>query len=155
MRLEQPGIRVSDFARSLRFYTRALGLRIVRQGDTRSWGGGRWVQLEDPRSHRPLELNWYPRGSLFYSRYRAGDALDHIDFTIGVAPVAELERTYRRLLRSGARPTPYSPATTGGWMASVLDPDGLWITIGRRPTIAERRRLARATAAPARKRTAS
>lgn len=28
-------------------------------------------------------------------------------------------------------------------MASVRDPDGIWITIGRRPTLAERRALAR------------
>jgi len=141
MRLEQPGLRVTDLDRSLRFYTRALGLRVRRRGDTRSWGGGLWVLLEDPRSRRQLELNCYPKGSLFgSSRYRAGDALDHIDFTLGVAPAAELERVYRRLLRAGAGPTKYRPETTGGWMASVTDPDGIWITVGRRPTPAERRR---------------
>lgn len=138
MRLEQVGIRVTDFRRSLRFYTRALGLRVVARGDTRSWGGGRWVQLKDPRSKRVVELNWYPKGSLFDGPYRAGDALDHLDFTVGVASRATLERVYRRLLRSGARPTKWSPATTEGWMASVLDPDGVWITVGRRPTRAER-----------------
>jgi catechol 2,3-dioxygenase-like lactoylglutathione lyase family enzyme len=139
MRLEQTGIRVTDWARSLRFYTRALGLRVVKRGDTRSWGGGRWILLEDPRSHRVLELNWYPKGSLFFSRYRAGDALDHLDFTVGAASQAVLERTYRRLLRYGAKPTRWRPATTEGWMASVRDPDGIWITIGRQPTAAERR----------------
>jgi catechol 2,3-dioxygenase-like lactoylglutathione lyase family enzyme len=139
MRLEVAGLRVTDLGRSLRFYTRALGLAVEKRGDTRSWGGGKWVQLVDPRSRRRIELNWYPNGSRFYAPYRAGDALDHLDFSLGAAPRAALEVVYRRLLRSGARPTGYAPSTTEGWMASVLDPDGLWITIGRRPTRAERR----------------
>ncbi|HTT15572.1 MAG TPA: VOC family protein [Thermoplasmata archaeon] len=139
MRFDTPGLRVRDLPRSLRFYTRALGLREVKRGDTRSWGGGIWVLLRDPRSGRRLELNWYPRGSRFYEPYATGTALDHLDFTMGVAAQAELERAYRRLLRFGGRPTGYEPSTTEGWMASVQDPDGIWITIGRRPTASERR----------------
>lgn len=130
---------MTNWARSLRFYTRALGLRVVKRGDTRSWGGGRWALLADPRSHRVLELNWYPKGSLFFSPYRTGDALDHLDFTVGAVSQAVLERAFQRLLRNGATPTRWRPSTTGGWMASVKDPDGVWITIGRQPTAAERR----------------
>lgn len=141
MRLEQAGLRVRDFERSLRFYTTALGLDVVRTGDTREWGGGRWALLKDPRSRRVIEINWYPKGSRFYGPYHPGDGLDHLDFTLGVASRSELERTYRRLLRQGARPTKWSPSTTEGWMASVLDPDGLWITVGRRPTPTERRAM--------------
>jgi len=138
MRFENVGLRVTRLERSLDFYTKALGFREVRRGDTRSWGGGIWVLLQDPRSRRRLELNWYPRGSIFFGPYRAGDAVDHLDFTLGVASRAELERVYRRLLKFGAKPTGYEPATTAGWMASVTDPDGVWITIGRRPTANER-----------------
>jgi catechol 2,3-dioxygenase-like lactoylglutathione lyase family enzyme len=138
MRFEVVGLRVTNLERSLRFYRRALGLRVVRRGDTRSWGGGIWVVLEDPKSHRRIELNWYPRGSLFGGPFRTGDAVDHLDFTLGVASREELERVYRRLLRQGAKPTGYEPSTTGGWMASVMDPDRVWITIGRRPTRSER-----------------
>jgi catechol 2,3-dioxygenase-like lactoylglutathione lyase family enzyme len=145
MRLEQAGLRVTHFARSMRFYTRALGLRVKARGDTRVWGGGLWAQLEDPVSHRVVELNWYPPGSVFGTRYTAGDGIDHLDFTLGVASRAKLEQTYRSLLRAGARPTGYEPATTGGWMASVLDPDGIWITVGRRPTKAERTPVANAS----------
>ncbi len=144
MQLEIAGLRVSDLPRSLRFYTRTLGLRIVQRGDTRSWGGGLWVRLRDPKSRRLIELNWYPKGSRFFEPYSAGTALDHLDFTLGVASRAELERTYRRLLRGGGRPTGLEPSTTEGWMASVRDPDGIWITVGRRPTAAERRALAAA-----------
>lgn len=140
---EVVGLRVADLPRSLRFYTRTLGLKVVTRGDTRSWGGGLWVRLEDPRSHRTVELNWYPRNSRFASRYSVGEGVDHLDFTLGVAPRTTLESVYRRLLRAGARPTRYSPATTEGWMASVRDPDGIWITVGRRPTAAERRAMTR------------
>ena len=138
MRFENVGLRVTRLDRSLRFYTRALGFREIRRGDTRSWGGGIWVLLEDPRSHRRVELNWYPTASRFGGAYRTGDAVDHLDFTLGVAPRAELEKVYRLLLRQGGRPTGYEPSTTEGWMASVLDPDGVWITVGRRPTRRER-----------------
>jgi catechol 2,3-dioxygenase-like lactoylglutathione lyase family enzyme len=138
MRFENVGLRVTDLPRSLRFYTKALGLRVVRRGDTRSWGGGLWVLLEDPRSRRKVELNWYPPRSRFGGIYRAGAAVDHLDFTVGVASRAELERVYRRLLKLGAKRTGYEPSTTEGWMASVTDPDGIWITIGRRPTRRER-----------------
>jgi catechol 2,3-dioxygenase-like lactoylglutathione lyase family enzyme len=143
MKLLTVGLRVTNFERSLQFYTQALGLRIRKRGDTRGWGGGLWVELEDPRSHRVLELNWYPRGSLFASRYTVGDGVDHVDFSIGAAPVSTLQREHRRLLKNGARPTKYTPATTGGWMASVRDPDGIWITLGRDPTSAERRKMAK------------
>jgi hypothetical protein len=122
-----------------------LGLQVVRRGDTRVWGGGLWVVLRDPKSRREIELNWYPKGSIFSGPIRKGEALDHLDFTIGRASRAELERVYRELLKKGARPTKYSPERTAGWSAHVLDPDGVWIIIGRRPTAAERRADRRAS----------
>ena len=141
MRFEVVGLRVRRLERSVKFYTRALGLRVTTRGDTRSWGGGLWARLEDPRSHARVELNWYPKGSRFGGRYLPGDSVDHLDFTLGVASRKELERAYRRLLKHGGRPTGYEPSTTAGWMASVIDPDGIWITVGRRPTAAERRQM--------------
>lgn len=99
--------------------------------------------LRDPRTRRVVELNHYPPGSRFGGRYRSGDEVDHLDFTIGPATVGTLKATYRRLIRAGGRPTGYHPGTTAGWMASVRDPDGIWITVGRRPTPAERRAMAR------------
>lgn len=138
MRFEVVGLRVTNLERSLRFYTRALGFREVKRGDTRSWGGGIWVRLVDPRSRQQVELNWYPRNSIFSEPYLAGTGVDHLDFTLGVATQKVLDRVYRRLLKFGARPTGYEPATTAGWMASVKDPDGIWITVGRRPTQHER-----------------
>jgi catechol 2,3-dioxygenase-like lactoylglutathione lyase family enzyme len=139
MRFDYAGIRVRNLHRSIRFYTSALGLKVVRRGDTRVWGGGLWVLLQDPRSRRLIELNWYPKGSIFFGPYSTGDSLDHLDFTIGVADRAALERVHRGLIRHGARATRWTPARTDGWSTHVLDPDGVWITVGRRPTLAERR----------------
>jgi catechol 2,3-dioxygenase-like lactoylglutathione lyase family enzyme len=141
MRFEQAGLRVTNLPRSLRFYTKALGFREVRRGDTRSWGGGIWVLLRDPKSRRLIELNWYPSRSRFGGAYRDGANLDHLDFTLGVASRRTLERVYADLLRHGGRATGLHPGTTEGWMASVRDPDGIWITVGRRPNAAERRKM--------------
>lgn len=138
MRLDVAGLRVKNLDRSVRFYTRALGLRVVKRGDTRVWGGGLWVLLRDPRSRRLIELNWYPKDSIFYGPYAPGDALDHLDFTLGVAPRAALERVHRQLVKHGARPTRWSPERTEGWSTHVLDPNGIWITVGRQPTRSER-----------------
>jgi catechol 2,3-dioxygenase-like lactoylglutathione lyase family enzyme len=133
------GIRVSNLRRSLRFYTKALGLKVAIRGDFRGIGRGVWVGLEDPRSKAKLELNWYPPGSPFGSRYHPGDALDHIGFTIGHASSRKLVEVYDRLVKHGARPTPMTPEKSGGWMACVRDPDGNWVEIFRWPTAAERR----------------
>ena len=141
MRLLYAGLRVTNLARSLRFYQKVLGLRIVNQGDTRSWGGGRWVALEDPISHRQVELNWYPRGSLFYRKYSAGESLDHLDFSVGSMSAAEFSSVFKDLIARGGGPTKYRPETTEGWMGCITDPDGIWIVIGRSPTPQERRRM--------------
>ena len=139
MRLACVGIRVANLDRSVRFYTRALGLRVIRRDDCRSRGGGVTALLQDPASRRVVELDWYPRGSLFSATYRKGDELDHLDVSVGASPPKVLERAYRKLLRWRGRPTRFSPSTTGGWTAMVKDPDGVWIRLGRSPTRFERR----------------
>ncbi len=121
MGLRYTGIRVTDLDRSLRFYTKLLGLRETRRG--RAAHGGTWVLLQDPRTRQRLELNWYPPDHPFASRYSPGDGLDHIGFRVP-APAA----VYRRLLRQGAR-SALAPTDRNGvrGVYYVLDPDGNWI----------------------------
>jgi catechol 2,3-dioxygenase-like lactoylglutathione lyase family enzyme len=139
MPLRYAGLRVTRLARSVRFYTKVLGLTEIGRGDARSEGLGVWVLLEDPRTKQRIELNWYPSGSRFAGAYRLGDGLDHLGFLLGRVPRARLEQEYRRLLRHGATATEITPATTDGWVAFVRDPDGIWIEIFRWPTAAELR----------------
>jgi len=79
VRLYYAGIQVRDIRKSLRFY-RFLGLRVSHRGTMPH--GGKWVHLVDPSSKQRLELNWYPKGSRFYEKYRNGSELDHIGFIV-------------------------------------------------------------------------
>ncbi|MFZ0892004.1 MAG: VOC family protein [Thermoplasmata archaeon] len=153
MPLRYTGIRVTNLARSLRFYTRGLRLREVTRGDLRKWGAGIWVLLEDPKSHQRLELNWYPSKSKFAAPYAAGEGLDHIGFLLGSVSAARLEAEYHRLLGHGARPTEVDLKVSQGWVADVKDPDGNWIELFRWPTAAEKRKERAAKARLKRKRT--
>lgn len=144
MPLHYVGIRVTDLRRSLAFYRRALGLRVAIRGDFRKLGRGIWVGLKDPKSGVMLELNWYPNGSKFATRFIPGESLDHIGVLLGAVGRRKLASEYDRLIRAGARPTGITPETTHGWAAYVTDPDGNWIEIFRRPTLAEVRKERRA-----------
>ena len=79
IKLHYSGIQVRSLNRSLNFY-KYLGLRIKKQGTMSH--GRKWVQLFDPDTDQRLELNWYPKGSKFYERYRNGSELDHIGFIV-------------------------------------------------------------------------
>ncbi|MCI4334100.1 MAG: VOC family protein [Thermoplasmata archaeon] len=152
MPLEYVGIRVRNLPRSLRFYTRVMGLKVRKRGDIREQGGGIWVSLIDPRNDAQLELNWYPRNSRFATKFVPGEALDHVGFLLGHVPRRVLEAEYRRVISRGARPTGIAPSDTDGWTAYVKDPDGNWVEIFRRDTAAERRAWAKEARASSRPR---
>jgi catechol 2,3-dioxygenase-like lactoylglutathione lyase family enzyme len=133
------GLRVRNLERSVRFYSRVMGLKVEGRGDGREWGAGLWVSLRDPRSGGGLELNWYPKGSKWATPFEPGEALDHLGFFLGHVPRAHLEREYRRIIAGGARPTKITPEYSEGWTFYVTDPDGNWVEVFRRPTAAEQR----------------
>ena len=115
------GIRVRNLKRSLDFYTKAIGLKKVAGGTMPH--GGKWVHLKDTSSKQVLELNWYPRGSRFYTQYAPGEELDHLAFV-----VKDVEKAYRLLLDAGATPA-VAPADSKGTEVYVKDPDGIWIEL--------------------------
>jgi len=107
--------------RSLKFYTALLGLKKVRRGTMRH--GGKWILLQDPRSHQRLELNWYPDNSPYAAPYVPGEGLDHLGFKVQNAG-----STYKKLIAKGASPA-LAPADKDGvkGLYYLKDPDGNWI----------------------------
>lgn len=122
VRLRYTGIRIRDLKRSLRFYTKVIGLQVSNEGYMSH--GGRFVNLVDKETGQHLELNWYPRRSQFYKAYKSGEELDHLGFEVGDA-----RSSFADLISKGARPA-VKPFYDGGyWLAFVKDPDGIWIEL--------------------------
>ncbi len=115
------GIRVRDLKRSFRFYTGALGMKVVARGTMGH--GGKWVHLVGQGSRQKLELNWYPPRSRFATRYAEGEELDHLAFVVD-----NVERAHTELLRKGAKPV-VPPEKAKGIEVYVKDPDGIWIEL--------------------------
>jgi catechol 2,3-dioxygenase-like lactoylglutathione lyase family enzyme len=107
--------------RSLWFY-RALGLKVRKKGTMSH--GGKWVQLIDPSSKQRLELNWYPKGSRFYEKYRNGSELDHIGFIVDDA-----RKWFKLLVSRGAKIAAKPFGDEWETLAYVKDPDGIWIEL--------------------------
>jgi catechol 2,3-dioxygenase-like lactoylglutathione lyase family enzyme len=123
MGLRYFGVRVRELERSVAFYTGLFGLREQRRG--RMAHGGIWVLLADPRTRQRLELNWYPPGSPFATRYLPGDGLDHLGFR-----VPDAAKVARSLAKAGVRPA-LLPSDRNGMRGIYyfLDPDGNWIEL--------------------------
>jgi catechol 2,3-dioxygenase-like lactoylglutathione lyase family enzyme len=115
------GIQVRNLARSVRFY-RALGLKVRRRGTMPH--GGKWVHFIDPSSKQRLELNWYPKGSRFYEKYRNGSELDHIGFIVDDVP-----KWFKLLVSRGAKIAAEPFGDKSETLAYMKDPDGIWIEL--------------------------
>lgn len=115
------GIHVNNLKKSIAFYTKALGMKLLFTTRIKETGG-RVAWLRSKGSKQILELNWYPR------RYKYGgnSGLDHLAFEVKDA-VAE----YRKL--SKKHKVAIAPFREGKWMlAYVKDPNGNWIELGSR-----------------------
>jgi len=126
------GIRVRDLRRSLSFYTRVMGFKEVQRGRMRA--GGVFVQLKQPRSDQVLELNYYPRRTKYYERFRNGSELDHLAFW-----ERDVERKYKEILANGGSKA-IEPFSEGGYrLAFAKDPDGIWIELLGKDRTAKRK----------------
>ena len=121
IRLYYTGIQVRDLRRSLKFY-RSLRLKVTNRGTMAH--GGKWVQMKESSTGQKLELNWYPKRSRFYERYRNGSELDHIGFIVDDA-----EKWFRLLIKRGAKPAAKPFGDESEPLAYVKDPDGIWIEL--------------------------
>ncbi|HTI85198.1 MAG TPA: lactoylglutathione lyase [Alphaproteobacteria bacterium] len=127
-RLLHTMLRVRDLDRSIDFYTRLLGMKLLRRKD---YPSGEFtlafVGYGDETDSSVIELtyNW-PR----QEPYVLGDAFGHL--AVGVADVAA---TCEVLAREGVRiPRPAGPMKHGGSViAFIEDPDGYKIELIERP----------------------
>ncbi|HTS32945.1 MAG TPA: VOC family protein [Thermoplasmata archaeon] len=125
-------IRVTDFERSLRFYTSLFGFEAVGTVRSHPRLGSKIVMLRNPRTGQQLELNWYPPGSRFGTPYVAGEALDHI----GVR-VPDLPKVIEKARELGSVPVdlrpfldlPFQNEAEGIRVAYLQDPDGNQIEV--------------------------
>jgi lactoylglutathione lyase len=122
MRLIYFGIRVRNLDRSLRFYTKVLGLKVIHRGTMHH--GGVFVHLKKPGSTQRLELNYYPPGNRFHEAYRQGTEMDHIGFWVD-----DVDRTYAKLISKGAKKAAAPFSDDHERLAYVKDPDGIWIEL--------------------------
>jgi len=120
-RLYYTGIQVRDLPRSLKFY-RSLGLKVTHRGTMAH--GGKWIQMKESSTGQKLELNWYPKRSRFYERYKNGSELDHIGFIVDDA-----EKWFKLLVKRGAKPAARPFGDESETLAYVKDPDGIWIEL--------------------------
>ena len=123
MKFWYTGIRVRNLKRSLDFYTKVIGMKEVRRGKMPH--GGVYVGLRIPGSSNEIELNYYPRGNRFATRYTKGEEMDHLGFVVKNA-----KRVYRRLVAKGAKPV-IGPGETTDTELYVADPDGIWIELSQ------------------------
>jgi lactoylglutathione lyase len=113
------GIQVSNLERSITFYRKALGMKLLFKTSIKETGG-RVAWLTTKGSRQVLELNWYPKSY----RHGGSSGLDHLAFEVKDASYA-----YKKLAKRERRAMP--PFKEGRWLlAYVKDPDGNWIELG-------------------------
>jgi len=115
------GIRVRDLKRSVNFYTKVLGMKIVNRG--KMGHGGEYVQMVTPGTKLRLELNYYPEGSKFYSEYITGEEMDHLAFVVD-----DVKKAFKKFVKKGAG-IAVDPAHSKGTEVYIKDPDGVWIEL--------------------------
>ena len=116
------GIRVRDLDASIRFYTTVLGMTVRAQGVLEPTGGTVVDLVSDPGG-APLELNYYPPGSVFDSAFAAGEGLDHLGFQ-----VEDLDRAIAEAAKAG-HPVVHEVGSGSKRWVYIEDPNGIWIEL--------------------------
>jgi lactoylglutathione lyase len=114
------GINVTNLERSITFYTKELGMKLLFKTKIKETGG-KVAWLKSPGSKQILELNWYPKNY----RFGGTSGLDHLAFQVD-----SVQKYFERLSKKKYK-APIRPFMEGRWMlAYVKDPDGNWIELG-------------------------
>jgi lactoylglutathione lyase len=116
------GIRVTNLEKSIDFYTKILGMKVVGRGKVEQTKG-ETVGLESEKGGFNLELNYYEKNSPYDTKYVVGEGLDHLAFKVD-----NLDEALKEAKKAGYR-TVLEIKSDGGRWAYIEDPDGIWIEL--------------------------
>jgi len=116
------GIRVTDLQKSIDFYTKFLGMKVVGRSKIEETKG-ETVSLQSEEGGFLLELNYYEKDSPFNTPYIVGEGLDHLAFK-----VEDLDDALEEARKIGYRVLLEMKSEGDRW-AYIEDPDGIWIEV--------------------------
>jgi len=116
------GIRVMDVQKSIDFYTKLLGMKVINRGKIEQTKG-ETVALQNEEGGFVLELNYYEKDSPFNTAYTVGEGLDHLAFKVD-----DLDKALEETREAGYRVILEMQSKEGKW-AYIEDPNGIWIEL--------------------------
>jgi lactoylglutathione lyase len=116
------GIRVKDLEKSIDFYVKVLGMKVMGRGKIEQTKG-ETVGLVSEEDSFILELNYYEKDSPFNTEYVVGEGLDHLAFKVD-----SLDRALEEARLAGHQ-TVLEMKAEGGCWAYIEDPNGIWIEL--------------------------
>ena len=113
-------IRVRNVEKSIKFYSKEMGMKIT---DRKSYMPGETVITQTSKdTGQNLRLIHYEKNCRLYKPYEKGDEMDHLTFRVKNA-----KTLYQKLVKKGykiAMPLWQGETVTMGY---IKDPDGIWI----------------------------
>jgi lactoylglutathione lyase len=116
------GIRVTNVQKSIDFYTKLLGMKLIDRSKIEQTKG-ETIVLQSPENGFILELNYYEKDSPFNTEYTVGEGLDHLAFKVD-----NLDKALEEARKAGYRVILEMKSKEGRW-AYIEDPDGIWIEV--------------------------
>jgi len=116
------GIRVTNVQKSIDFYTKLLGMKVINRGKIEQTKG-ETIALQSQEGGFILELNYYEKDSPFNTPYNAGEGLDHLAFKVD-----DLDKALEEARKAGHRVILEMKSEEGRW-AYIEGPDGIWIEV--------------------------
>lgn len=116
------GIRVKDLEKSLDFYTRILGMKVVSRTKIEQ-AKGEVVNLATEEHGQVLELNYYEKTSKFNMDYEVGEEIDHLAFQVD-----DLDKATAEASKAGF-PVILDMKTASSRWVYILDPNGIYIEL--------------------------
>jgi lactoylglutathione lyase len=119
-------VRTSNMKRSIEFYTKFLGLKIVKRIEI-AQTNAELVFMQDPEAKgATLELTFYRDQKKFVQADYEDRLFDHLAFE-----VKDMNATLTAMRQAGVTVTdePYRLSPTGNLLAFVEDPDGTLIEL--------------------------